>query len=546
MSTQGFKGSFRQSMAWFHTWIGLVLSVLLYFIFITGSFGYFRTEVNHWMQPEQKLHSAEVPSHSEMAEAGFAYLAQAAPEATRFFIAFPTQRHPALYYYAALPEENEKGDKFVRGDLDPSTGQPLQARETGGGDALYAMHYSLHYMPYRVAIYIVGVATMFMFIALITGIVIHKKIFVDFFTLRLGKGQRSWLDGHNISSVLALPFLLMITYSGLVFYTFDYMPGVAALSMGVEDATEQIGAHLYPDYEPVEPSGEQASMASVGDVMTQAQQVWPAESIRYVNLENRGDRVALFHVGQHSQGLSRGSGVMKFNAITGEMLDRPEHRLGADVVFTRGALALHEGHFANIHLRWLYFLSGLIGAAMVATGMILWAKKRRTRLGKKGVAGNGLKFVERTNLAIIVGLPLGVGAYFWANRLLPLGLEGRPEWEMHCLFLVWLASFFHAGFRELGQAWREQLAALGATFALLPVVDALTTNAHLIASLREGDWVRAGFDIAVLMFAGAVFIVLRNMTPSLESALGSDAREHSSAVAGGGARAASVPQAPAD
>src|SRR3546814_15120576 len=56
---------------------------------------------------------------------------------------------------------------------------------------------------------------MFMLIAILSGIVTHKKIFADFFMLRFGKGQRSWLDAHNVAEVFALPFHLMITYTGL-------------------------------------------------------------------------------------------------------------------------------------------------------------------------------------------------------------------------------------------------------------------------------------------------------------------------------------------
>src|SRR3546814_20356137 len=72
---------------------------------------------------------------------------------------------------------------------------------------------------------------MAMLIAILRGIVTQKKILADFFLLRFGKGQRSWLDAHNASSVLFLPFILMITYTGLVSLATHYMPwGIAANS----------------------------------------------------------------------------------------------------------------------------------------------------------------------------------------------------------------------------------------------------------------------------------------------------------------------------
>jgi hypothetical protein len=51
----------------------------------------------------------------------------------------------------------------------------------------------------------------------------HRRIFADFFTFRRNKGQRSWLDAHNATAVLALPFHL-ITYTGLITLMFMIMP----------------------------------------------------------------------------------------------------------------------------------------------------------------------------------------------------------------------------------------------------------------------------------------------------------------------------------
>src|SRR3546814_12943346 len=71
-------------------------------------------------------------------------------------------------------------------------------------------------MPVVWGRWLAGVAAMFMLVAIVSGVITHKKIFVDFFTFRWGKGQRSWLDAHNALSVFGLPFHLMITYTGLV------------------------------------------------------------------------------------------------------------------------------------------------------------------------------------------------------------------------------------------------------------------------------------------------------------------------------------------
>ena len=512
MKANGFHGGCRQSMAWLHTWCGLVLSLILYFVFITGTFGYFNSEIDYWMQPEAPGDIGGADD-AELLRRGFDYLRREVPDATRHFVALPGERGSKLVYvFANLQTPAADGSKFLRTYLDPGTGQPAQLRDTGGGDALYRMHYALHYMPYEVAMYIVGVATLFMLLALVTGIVVHKKIFVDFFTLRLGKGQRSWLDSHNISSVLALPFMLMITYSGLVFYTFEYSPGVALLSMGVNEAArDEMRAHLYPDFERSAPSGVAASTTDIGAPLALAQAHWPGAKIRFMDIDHPGDQAARLRIGRTTDDLTRGGSMLHFNGVTGELLDAPPPK-PADSMFAGAMLAMHEGRFANYGLRWLYFLSGLLGAAMVATGLLLWAKKRRSRLKPKTAAPRSLIFIERSNLGIIVGLPLGVAAYFWANRLLPIALEARAEWEMHIRFLTWALSFAHAGARELKRAWREQVGLLAGLFLLLPLLNAITSEAHLGVSLRQGDWTRASFDAFALAFGAALCLVWQRLT----------------------------------
>jgi hypothetical protein len=66
-----------------------------------------------------------------------------------------------------------------------------------------------------------------MLVAIVSGVITHRRIFADFFTFRRNKGQRSWLDAHNATAVLALPFHLMITYTGLITLMFMIMPGRA-------------------------------------------------------------------------------------------------------------------------------------------------------------------------------------------------------------------------------------------------------------------------------------------------------------------------------
>jgi uncharacterized iron-regulated membrane protein len=498
----------RQTMSWLHTWTGLLLSVVLYFMFVTGTAGYVHLEITRWMEPERAATGAEaVGSSPALAAKAVAQLQADMPRAKAYYITLPAGRHAGeLSLYASALE----GDAAIERRLDPATFAPLgTVRETGGGGALYAMHYALHYLPGAVAMYLVGIATMFMLIAIITGVVVHKKIFADFFTFRPAKRQRSWLDAHNLSSVLALPFLVMITYSGLLFYTFDYAPAAkwAAYGTGAE-ANSRIDAEIYPSYASLPITAEPAPLASVADMIAAAEARWGAGSVQYFNIQNPGLANAILTAEREATARSAILPQrLQSNAVTGAMLGDPGVRDPASVQFADVLIFLHEGNFARPVLRWLYVVAGLFGAAMIATGMVLWTAKRRQRLRGDAAASAGLVFVERLNVGVIVGLPLGIAVYFWANRLLPLGMAGRAEWEMHALFITWAGALIAGALRPPGKAWPEQLALAALMFGAIPFLNAATTTIHLGRTLPivgEGDGVLAAFDLSMLVI-GACF-----------------------------------------
>ena len=89
MRMDGKPEGLRQSMAWAHTWSGLVLGWLLYAVFLTGTLSFFLDEINQWMRPE--LHrSAPGPDTARIAVDAIQRLA---PEATTWTLALPGARH---------------------------------------------------------------------------------------------------------------------------------------------------------------------------------------------------------------------------------------------------------------------------------------------------------------------------------------------------------------------------------------------------------------------------------------------------------------------
>ncbi|MBK1674914.1 hypothetical protein CKO35_16800 [Ectothiorhodospira shaposhnikovii] len=434
------KAGFRQRMAEVHTWMGLLLGWVLYFMFITGTAGYLDTEIDRWMQPEAPVADYSV-SPQTVVEHGRNWLDIHAPGASRWFIRLPVDRndpYPRVFWQGAQGEGiAANGNAF----LDPATGQPVEARATGGGQLLYQMHWRLHYLPRVASDWIIGVATMFMLVALVTGIIVHKKIFKDFFTFRPGKGQRSWLDMHNVVSVISLPFQLMITYSGLIFMALIYMPLIVVLGYGSgADNRQTFIGEAFGVPPMVEAMGVPAPLASLDAVLDQVSGRWGDAPVGSFEIRHPNDANARILVrGSHAAGPLRAANMLEFDGVSGELLAEYPARQSGSKAFRDVMLGLHEGLFAGPLLRALYVFSGLLGAAMIATGLMLWTVKRRQRAEKaRGGSHIGLRLVERLNIGIVIGLPVAIAAYFWANRLLPVGFSARAEWEVHAMFLLWV------------------------------------------------------------------------------------------------------------
>lgn len=517
------KEGFRQCAAWLHTWSGLVVGWVLFFVFVTGAAGYFQHEITHWMQPERP--HVEPQGFQEQTQAvavALQRLQQVAPVAARWSITLPHVSTEMRSWqnlsisWEEMPQPEHGWGLEGMEQLDAVTGAVLPAepepRATAGGRALYQLHYLLHYVPRDVGLRIVGLCSMLMLIAIVTGVIAHKRIFKDFFTFRPGKGQRSWLDAHNAISVMALPFFLMITYSGLVFALFAYMPAGRTVLYGPGSSGQMAFANELFERGEHRHAAIGFPSASVATLIHKAESAWGVGQIQTVTFErHEGEppEVLLNQVRGHSLDFWN-SPTLRFNADTGEALPE-EPRVGGSALLTQGVIFnLHEGLFAGIWGRWLYFLAGLLGCAMIGTGLVLWTVKRRKQhlaAGHESGEHLGMRLVENLNVATIAGLPLAVAAYFWANRLLPVESADRAAWELHTLFAVWLGTLFYAFARPLARAWVELLWGCSLVYALVPVVNTLTTNRHLGRSLPAGDWVFAGFDLTMLALA-ALFAVM--------------------------------------
>ena len=491
---------FRQSMAWLHAWSGLVVGWVLFAVFVTGTASYYKTEISRWMQPE--LRAAEAPGPEALAaavERGVAYMQVHAQGARAWFITPPRPEKPVVELFWRNGPGREPGHVL----LDPESGAPAAVRDTKGGDFLYRFHFELNMAPLW-GRWVVGICAFVMLVALVSGIVTHRRIFADFFTFRRNakSAQRGWLDAHNVTGVLALPYHLMITYTGLVTLALMYMPwGMQAAYKGNAQALYAESGQITT---PRPPAGRPGQLAPVGPMVMQAVAAIP-EPLERVAIQNPRDANAtVIAVFEEPHGLSHEHPQAAFDGATGALVELRQGGLRPAAKTFSTMVGLHEAHFAGPALRFLFFLCGLAGCAMVATGLLLWSVARLPKPGAR--PSLGLRLVDGLNLAAIAGLPAGIAAYFLANRLLPLGLDARADWEIRIFFGAWAVLALIAPFRPRARVWPELLTGVAALYAAVAVADALRI-------LRAGAWpvepVFLAFDAAMLALAALLLFAAR-------------------------------------
>ncbi|ALM86205.1 PepSY domain-containing protein [Bordetella sp. N] len=490
----------RQTMSDLHTWSGLLVGWLLYAMFLTGTVSYFKEELSDWMRPEV-VQQAQTDA-GEVAQRVADHLGQVAAGTTQWSVTMPTVRSNTASAFWRMPQAAPGGRRtFGSANFNPATGEEVKARDTLGGEFFYRFHFQFYYMPVLWGRWLAGFCAMFMLVAIVSGVITHKKIFVDFFTFRWGKGQRSWLDAHNALSVFGLPFHAMITYTGLVTLMALYMPwgDQAAYKSPAQrqELTMQVSAFLQPG----KAAGVAAPLAPVDAMVREAQARWGKDQVGRVTVTNPGDSSARVAVTPADGArVSMSPQYLLFDGVSGKLIEVHDQVGGA--AETRGVMyALHLGRFSDLQLRWLYFIVSLAGTAMVGTGLVMWTVKRRQQLPDPMKPYFGFRLVERLNIAAIAGLSIAMAAYLWSNRLLPVDMSARGAAEVNVFFGVWAATLLYALARPARRAWIELLWLAAAVLALLPVVNAMTTARPFWHSVAVGDWVYAGFDLMVWALA---------------------------------------------
>ncbi|MEZ7137029.1 PepSY-associated TM helix domain-containing protein [Komagataeibacter sp. SM21] len=454
------RETLRTRMGWLHGWVGLVSGLCLLCVFATGTLAVFDTEITRWMQPETEGHFSTHPTDMALSDATTLLRRQQARGIAAFLV-LPSVRSPMLEVL------HYNGHEFVGDVLDPATGAVIPTRRTAGGKFFYNFHYTLR-GGHETGIRVVNMLAMGLLVVVGAGIIIHLHALVpDVVLLRLSTSRiRLWLDVHLLAGVLALPFMVMIAYTGILVHADTIMPAHSLLHETKKGRISSPSALPKPPLQAVPP---------LSPLLSIAQQNLGGRPCGFILFGP--DRMSIFASDAAAPYLTRDH--VDFSLPDG-------HLLG--VTLNTGQIAttmqlmhgLHYARFAGPGLRWLYFISGLFGTAVIASGLVLFFMKRRRKSGHLAI----FRVAEGLTVASMTSLLTAILAFLWSNRLLPSTLPDRDGMEIDIFFAVWGLGALHALSRSFFgsplSGWQEQLAAAAIMGCGLPLLDMVSAPQALI------------------------------------------------------------------
>jgi uncharacterized iron-regulated membrane protein len=437
-----------------------------------------------------------------------------------------------LYSEFAIGKDPDAPDEVIYGHatIDPRNGHLLPGDPLKiGSEFFYPMHTGLHLTWRNLGYWIVGLSALAMLCALVSGVIIHRRIFREFFTFRPRKQvQRKTLDLHNLTGVAALPFHFFFALSGLTIFASMYFP-VSETLLKTQAQVAQV-AEARERGLPAKAAGVAAPLASVDAMMREAQRRWAARGmpgdVGMIQVDHVGDRnsvVAIYRAGSDRVALL--GQAIHFEATTGRVLheEPPATVVTAIDDFLTG---LHLQQFDHWLLRWFYVAGGLTGCACIVTGFLFFVEKRKRQHAKAGVGG--ARWADAMAVATVTGMLIATLAMLDANRLVPDALPDRNGWEQRVFWGAWLLAFGHAAWRSApvsfaqpSPAWGEQCIAVAVLAWAAVALNAATTGDHLLRTLALGYWPVAGLDLALLLVGAcaagtAVKLRGRRHVPPLE------------------------------
>jgi len=393
-----FSEMVRHQKKWYaqwHAWAGIFAGSILFIVSLTGALLVFESELDVWLYP--KLFDFKESGELMPFSVAFEQVKNAHPDIDFYSIYRFTDLNDAYILIF------EKDHKYYQAITNPYTGQVTGTRIYSKSVMGFIKELHRTLLIPTAGRYIVGIASLFLVILMITGLRLwipkHWKLLKSRLTVKKGASfKRQNYDLHNSLGFYFSPFITLISMTGVAI-TFSNIIILTLFIVNFQ-SPQSIGDILGKQ------SVYQADKESkrIEEILTIAQADMPHAEIRGFSVPK--DSAGGFTVNFVAEGeaVTGDHSFATFDQYTGErLLNTEKDFANTGKIPLNWLTSVHYGTFGGLPTRIVALLASLVAPVLFVTGFIIWWgrwKKRQRKSGDKmnltAGAGNAL-FRENSN-----------------------------------------------------------------------------------------------------------------------------------------------------
>lgn len=484
-----------------HGWSGIVLGLILYAVVLTGMAAVFAEEIGAWSAGHGETRSAFEKPIGETVRALAARTPKEFQEDVNLF-EIGDHNLGVFFHHHEISPEGELSDRGVYYQLDGEGQIAAELRGTSeevfgprNDDALSSFlvdtHVRLH-VPDPWGLILTGIMGLAMLVAAISGLLIHRHLFKDIFTLRR-KASPVLVDRdrHSVAGTWSLPFAFVLASTGS-FFSFFGTVGVPIVAMAAFAGDQQAFSDAVFG-QPGKPNPQPQAIGNLDRVAADSisRAGTPPTFVAIEHFSRADAAITTFH---HPKPGDIEPVTLTYHGATGDF-DRVKPSIGTQPS-AGGTLAaimapLHFGNFTGVFSKAVWFGLGFAMCYVTLTGMRLWLARRLEPQGS-------LQWLERAVTVVGFGLPLAL-LVAAAGFLVSMPLGSAVFWTP-ATFLAASAVVIVAGIalpRHATLSHSLQVA-IGVLLVALPLIRLASGGPGWSASIASGQIAIMAVDLAML------------------------------------------------
>lgn len=498
-----------------HSWLGVITGILLFILAYSGAYSVFGArELKVWANTDirggvsQDYTAIEALVQQHAAQVGSDYLEHVRvmlpgeSSFTHLQIGFEKevelengQHDHHVIVYQHHPQTLALEDTFEGGLLDWFNSRPKDM-----ADFMTAFHADLHLVN-PVGLVITGLLGLALFASIITGVIIHRKIFKEFFSFRPLRSLRLlFTDTHKVLGVWGLLFHGVIAFTGAFLGLVLVLLVPAAAFVSFSGNQDKLIETFLPEIEPTI-TGE-AAEPQFAHILAEFRAANPDLIVVDVNIHGWGDKGAIVAFTALGGDTLAANETYEFNAVTGEL--NKQYSTFGKLDSTTGVVLdamypLHFGNFGGLFVKIIWSILGIGTALLCVTGMMIWIERRA--YGSEGsLSQTAHHRISRLTIGSCMGLVIASVLLFYGQLLLSVKVAEFSYWLGVIFFSSWIATLIYAMLRNNSyKTIKELFAFCGALAIGVPLLNWAVTGDAFPLAFFNGKTVSAGVDATLLI-----------------------------------------------